>query len=681
MFDWLGPLNAGGKSRGWDSLPMPTEQKSAPDFVPADANGTVVILNRLVQTPAPYDARRGGDGNSAVYACLQLIATALQEAPFRVYRVTPDEYVEAPPSPLSDLLARPNPAMTLRTMVAYLSTSLHVDGNAYWRKLRAGDPETGNVVELWPIAPSRIEPVTRNGSSDFISFYRYTSGGGRPEEISTANIVHFRYGLDDADHRKGSSPLRRLLREISSDEQATRYADRLLANLAVAGLALTWDKDANAGKHLSQAEADELKVRVGAAYGGDNVGAVAVLSPGATLSQLGFSPEQMDLRVLHQVPEERIAAVLGVPAAVVGLGAGLEHSIYNNVKQAEEHFTERKLAPLWNDIGDVLTLSLVPDFTSDRTVRIEADTSDVRALQDDEDALATRLQTLVAAGILTADEARAEIGYDALPHSTPHSTRSLAQGRSGQARRLVMLDSARPSTGAPVRVGSTKSADDVAPGIAGLRDEAEPEWLVELRRWLSGVERRVVRRLRAGGDTAGDLVPDIETEILAEVERPLQLGLLADVADIVRAELAVGFVIDDPATRRYLMEAGGNISGITETTRRAVADALVEGQQAGEGIPELARRLRALPAFGDARARLVARTELGLASNVSALASYRASGVVVGVRVLDGDSDAACAAMDGRAFTLDQAPAALEHPACVRAFAPLVDAADLEATG
>ena len=69
------------------------------------------------------------------------------------------------------------------------------------------------------------------------------------------------------------------------------------------------------------------------------------------------------------------------------------------------------------------------------------------------------------------------------------------------------------------------------------------------------------------------------------------------------------------------MEAGGNISGITETTRRAVADALVEGQQAGEGIPELARRLRALPAFGDARARLVARTELGLASNVSAQSS------------------------------------------------------------
>jgi len=108
-----------------------------------------------------------------------------------------------------------------------------------------------------------------------------------------------------------------------------------------------------------------------------------------------------------------------------------------------------------------------------------------------------------------------------------------------------------------------------------------------------------------------------------------------------------------------------------------VQAALIEGQMAGEGIEQLARRLRDLPAFNQARGRVVARTELALSSNQAALSSYRASGVVVGVRVLDGDYDSACAAMNGRVFTLGQAPAALQHPNCVRAFAPLLDAAEL----
>lgn len=661
LTDWLGPLNFGGKARGWDALPVVQERKSYPYI----DDHRAVIISPLVSGPGATDvlnARRGSDANSAVFACLQVIATAIAEPELKVYRVKAGERVELDDAPIADLLKRPNDHMTLDMLLSYLSNCLHIDGNGYWRKLRAGDADSGNVVELWPISPARIEPKTQSGSGDFISYYRYYLRPGRYEDLAPENIVHFRMGLDDRDHRLGCSPLKRLAREVSSDEQATRYADRLLANFAVPGLSVEFPADADA---LSPEEADELKTRIAAKYSGDNLGAVSVMSPGAKLSTHGFSPEQMDLKVLHRVPEERIAAVLGVPAIVAGLGAGLDRSTYSNFSEAREAFTEMKLVPSWRQIAATITLQLLVDFTSERGAVVDFDINDVRALGDDEDKKAVRLKTYVDAGILTKDEARAEIGREPLPERPAPAALPTPESR-GRPVLIRALPLAR------------KSLDDLPGAYEGLRDDKLPDWEGELRAFLEAQLRRVNAALRAGADTADGLVAEGEAALLGEVLQPLQSALLPEVHGLVVAELGVAFDLDDPATRQYLRSAGSNIVGITDTTREAVRAALTEGQAAGEGVSQLAARLRALPAFNDRRARTVARTELGHASNLAALANYRASGVVVGVRVFDGDYDGACQAMNGRVFSLGQEPATLQHPNCRRAFAPITDAAEIE---
>ena len=341
-------------------------------------------------------------------------------------------------------------------------TCLHVDGNAYWRKLRSGTTGTGNVVELWPISPRRIVPTTEQGSAAFVDYYRYWYSGSQYVDLPPADVVHFRYGLDDTDHRLGCSPLRRLVREISSDDQATRYADRLLANLAISGLSLEFDKDS---PPIDQATADELKARVNAAYGGDNVGSTAVLSPGAKLNALGFSPEQLDMKTLHRVPEERISAVLGVPAIVAGLGAGLDRSTFSNVREAREMFTEAKLIPLWRHIAGEITLQLVPDFTSDAAIVVDFDTDEVRALADDQNAEAARLKILVEAGIISTDEARAEIGYEpAAPSPTPMARPAVAR------RQVRALPSARKAAeDLPGRYDAMRAAELPVLGVGADR--------------------------------------------------------------------------------------------------------------------------------------------------------------------------------------------------------------------
>jgi HK97 family phage portal protein len=501
VFDWIGPTSL-SKRRGWDALPeAPTERKSVPGPIMLDSGPGYWTPTAAATSRAPLAV---GDANSAVFACLQSLAVAVAEPELRLYRTAQAERVELPRSPLGDLLRRPNPHFSLDMLLGYLVVSLHVDGNAYWRKIRAGHATRGNVVELWPISPTRILPFTRSGSGDFITTYEYTSELGQHESIAPENVVHFRYGLDDKDHRLGCSPLRRLIAEISSDAQATRYADRLLANLAINGLTLTWDKDSNAGNALTQAQADEYKARIQAAFGGENAGSVAVLSPGGSLAALGFSPEQMDLKVLHRVPEERISAVLGVPAIVAGLGAGLDRATYANFREAREAFTEQKLIPLWRQIAGEITLQLVPDFASDPLVVADFDIGDIRALADDQNAKATRLKTLVDGGILTKDEARAELGYEPLPNGL---------GEPKEPTPLLAAPPADPAVPvAASRNGLHKAADDgLGPALAvtdgdldGLARTSDADVKAAERFWREAVDGTGLEDLLdAGPDERG----------------------------------------------------------------------------------------------------------------------------------------------------------------------------------
>jgi phage portal protein BeeE len=130
---------------------------------------------------------RKGDGNSAVYACLQAIATAIAEPELVVYKLQPGERVEQERTPLGELLRRPNPHMSMDTLLSYLSNCLHVDGNAYWRKLRAGNPETGNVVELWPICPTRIEPRRCQATSSASTATTWGPGSTRTSSPRTSS--------------------------------------------------------------------------------------------------------------------------------------------------------------------------------------------------------------------------------------------------------------------------------------------------------------------------------------------------------------------------------------------------------------------------------------------------------------------------------------------------------------
>ena len=283
-------------------------------------------------------------------------------------------------------------------------------GNAYLRKIRAGKGPGGNVLELWPVSPTRIQPVTTKEDAArgvFISYYAYVYDPDQPpEQVPPEDIIHFRLNLDDKDNRMGASPLARLVREVAGDEEAHKWQKSMLENGGTVGMLIQVPEDSS----ITVEQAEDMKMRFEERFGGANRGRTGVLMGGASATPYGFSPEQMDMKALHRIPEERIAAVLRVPAIIAGLGAGLDRSTYSNFREAREMFAEMTLMPLYAFDAATLNMQLTPEFTSDRKIRIAFDVSDLRAFQEDETEKYKRLDLAVKTGWIRPNEARTDVG-------------------------------------------------------------------------------------------------------------------------------------------------------------------------------------------------------------------------------------------------------------------------------
>jgi HK97 family phage portal protein len=353
-----------------------------------------------------------GTGNSAVVACLNVLATSFAEPGLLVSkRNSEGDYTRDMNHPLARLFRRPNPYMTQQLLANYIVTSINAAGDAFIYKNRNA---RGEVVELVPLMPHLVE--AKGTQNELITHYNYQPQGGLQGQdnvrIDKKDMFHLRQAVDPNDMRRGMAPLKSVLREIAGDEAAGQYTAALLHNMAVPGVILSPRDDAMGGPTRDEAEAiaDMYKQK----FGGKNRGAPMVLSGAMNVEIVSFSPDQMKLAELRRIPEERVSAVLGVPAVLAGLGAGLDSATYSNTKELREFFTESKMVPMWSMVAQEVTHQLLrPEFGGDDNEYCEFDVDNVRALAVDKDNLYKRMNTAVQGGWVTIGEARKVVGLEA----------------------------------------------------------------------------------------------------------------------------------------------------------------------------------------------------------------------------------------------------------------------------
>jgi len=396
-----------------------------------------------------------GTGSSVVMAPLLWVGRTFPEAPPSLWRQLPNgQEQQVRDHPMLRVMQRPNKFYTGPILWMATLTDWHVDGNSYWLKLRN---KAGAVQELWWAPHWMIEP--KGDESTFITHYEYLVNGQITKLDPIDDVVHFRFGLDPDDPRKGYSPLKSVLREVFTDDEAATFTASLLRNMGVPGLVVSPE-----GARAPTAE-DVLAVKsyIKAQFGGDQRGEPLVMSGPTKVAQFGFSPEQLVLRDLRMIPEERVTAVLGVPAVVAGLGAGLVRSTFTNMAEAREMAYESNIIPTQRCLAEDIRFQLLTDFMAEEEIwswRFGFDLSKVRVLADDEDKHWRRLDVGVRGGWAEVAEARREVGLEVRDADRVFlRALNLAQVRSGDG---TVQPLAAPGNGSTGQASAREIADELA---------------------------------------------------------------------------------------------------------------------------------------------------------------------------------------------------------------------------
>lgn len=704
-------LEAGAKALRRDQLRFPGRSFIHFDFL---GRSSVSEMRREV-----------GDGTTSdvLTTPVRWLQRAASEAPLAVLDAEGDPL---PDSQLQKLLDRPNEFFSPEQLIAATFWDLLVDGNAYWICIRDGNTRP---AELWWAPAWTIHPEWPDDGTVFISHYEYHVHG-MVLDIPPEDVLHFREGADPRNMRKGMSPLRGLLREIFTDNEAAAFTASLLQNAGVPGLVLS---PATPEHTITREEGDAAEAKLEMKLTRQGRGKPIVLTGPTKLEQFGFSPQEMDLSALRDVSEERVTAALGVPAAVVGFGAGLQSTkVGATMRELVQLAWHNGVIPRQRIISGEITRSLIDVFPGNAE-SVEFDLSQVQALREDQDSLASRMERLVRSGVITRAMAQTELGFDPVDGDDVYlmnlSVVEVPRGVNGnraqiveaqiEERRLLTsgeekrhsLQEERIIQAAPRvrriprrvqrfvaevdrirRSSETLFMSRLVPLFERLGEEVESVVLRVLEEFgeLGGAEERAaIQRAETKQDDL--LVRQVLTEAdiasiqdeLAAIFGAVYLAIAREVGAAFAAEMGIEFILTNPVQVNILRQGGlrAGLIDLSIQTQDALFEFLAEARAEGLAGEGLARRIR--QRIGDrlaagpwrdvaTRARVIARTEGANAANTATLESARQMPETEHVLVTDnrtGFDDEDCVAANGRVVTIQEAEAmGLAHPNCTRNF-------------
>lgn len=615
-----------------------------------------LFMGLLARTKVNY-AREVGDkiDSSVVMAPVQWIQRAVPEARFRVVKSDGDGGVEEVEGhPLVEVMANPNGAYSQTALMAGAVLDYLTRGNGHWHAVR--NPQ-GVIVEFWYASAATMVPKFPRDGTEFITHWEYKPGQGKTQRLELEDVIHFRHGIDPNNARLGLSPLHSVIREIFIDLEASNFSASMLRNLGIPGLTISPKND----QQMTPEETAATKKWIAETFTGDHRGKPLVMGMPTDVKEFGFSPDKMALSAVRNVAEERVSAVLGIPAAVVGFGTGLEQTkVGATMTELRKQAWVNGVVPILLVFAEEIGRVALTDEERAVGLRCEFDTSDVLALQDDEKMLVDRWDVMVRGGWALVADAKRGVGLEVFPADEVYlrqfSTLEVPKGSSPRVFVSPGVEAAalgglgtKGHAASQAGLRYVRQLDQMQPKLSNLMRAKLAMFFGQLgasaevtARTFANIEIEEAARRDLGVKLSDEQIVNrilkamgipAHTKSFTEVYEQFYLTVAKEVAGAGET-IGLGVNLTDPVARS-IVAAGGKRAGLVDLskqTREALFDALVEGRADGLGAEALARKIRDTVGSGPwrtptIRAKVIARTETKFAQNIATLARSKDAGV------------------------------------------------------
>lgn len=557
------------------------------------------------------------------YKASKLLAEEIGAMELQLFKVKSDgSWEQTFQHDLLELLSKPNDQMIGPELLEQTSMSLDFHGNAYWLVRKDGKTRV-----IHPLIASRVTIKRSEGFPQRVLYYEY-SENSRVYRFNPEEIIHFRESYN-GDTLEGLGPFQAIAESLDLDKASAEWNRAFFENAARPDLVLKT-------KFTTKQQVEILRAQFEDRFKGvKNAHKVAVLPSGVEAEKMSWNQKDMDFMEQQRWNRDDILSGLRTPHVVLGLGAG------ENLNRATAEATNyiyalRTVRPRMKRIVRYLNEYLVPLF-GDTLVLDFVDP----VPENEELAIKKRQAALASAPYQSVNEVRDEIGLTPIDGGdsvmAPFSLSPLGDAKNEKRVEPRKVEYRAWSRAKKIsekenklEQALVKVAEKIAPKVKEIKekDEGEAQWKSFVSR-VTPYEERVKKKIadysdemakRAEGkvedalkkavDPKDLLDPDAEMKIIISLLEPVMRDL-AD-SESVEAASLIGASKPDPAKLKKLVEEAVELmaKSYTDTSLDLLKTQLEQGIEAGEGIPDLKRRVRQIGEFSsNVRAETVARTE------------------------------------------------------------------------
>lgn len=279
-----------------------------------------------------------------VFNCVRVLAESIGMLPCRLFKQEGKNRLPATAHRLYPLLTMaPNGYMTAQEFWELLVTCLCLRGNFYAYKVKA----LGNVVELLPISPDRVQPKLKD---DWSVEYNVTFNSGQ-ETLSQDEIWHVR--LFTLDGLIGLNPIAYARQALGLGQAMDAHAAKLFTNGAVASGVLSTTEQ------LTDAAFDRLKTQ----FQGEHMGVANAYKPMILEMGLDWKPISLNAQDTQFIESKRLTndQICGLYRVPPHLVANMEKMTLNNVEQLGMSFVNYSLVPYLTRIEHRIQVGLLSE--------------------------------------------------------------------------------------------------------------------------------------------------------------------------------------------------------------------------------------------------------------------------------------------------------------------------------